>query len=93
MNRRRVLTSKDSRKAVFDRDIVMSSKTTIHFVNASTQQPMTLDLKGDWLDRSAEITLQGRPVGNISRSFMDFGQLVSDRQIVRRACCRYCDIY
>ncbi|KAL9125445.1 MAG: hypothetical protein Q9217_005354 [Psora testacea] len=59
---------------------LLSSKSTIHFTNASTHQPMVLDLKGDWLDRSAEISLQGRPVGNISRSFMNFGQLVSDRQ-------------
>ena len=64
----------------------MSSKSTIHFTNASTGQAMELDLKGDWLDRSAQVTLQGRPVASISRSFMNFGQLVSDRQTYYVSC-------
>ena len=58
----------------------MSSKSTIHFTNTATGQAVELDLKGDWLDRSAQVTLQGRPVATISRNFMNFGQLVGDRQ-------------
>ncbi|KAG8533269.1 uncharacterized protein KY384_002052 [Bacidia gigantensis] len=71
---------KFSRLAIDKLLAVLSSKSTISFINASTNQSMTLDLKGDWLDRSAEVTLQGRPVATISRSFLNFGQLVSDKQ-------------
>ena len=59
---------------------LMSSKSEINFINAADKQPLTLFLKGDWLDRSAEVSLGGRPVATISRSFLNFGQLVSDKQ-------------
>ena len=65
---------------------MMSSKSEITFVNAADKQPITLHLKGDWLDRSAEVALNGRPVATISRSFMNFGQLVSDRQTYYVSC-------
>ena len=64
----------------------MSSKSEISFTNKSDGSPITLNLKGDWLDRSAEISLGGRPVASISRSFMNFGQLVSDRQTYFVSC-------
>ena len=59
---------------------LMSSRSEISFTNKSDGAPITLHLKGDWTDRSAEITLNGRPVASIGRSFMNFGQLISDRQ-------------
>ena len=39
-----------------------------------------LKVKGDWFDRRASITTKdGRPVANISRSFMNAGYLISDK--------------
>ena len=58
----------------------MSSKSEISFTNKSDGTAITLNLKGDWMDRSAEVSLAGRPVATISRNFMNFGQIVSDRQ-------------
>ena len=58
----------------------MSSKSEISFTNKSDGAAITLHLKGDWKDRSAEVSLRGPTLATISRSFMNFGQLVSDRQ-------------
>ena len=60
--------------------VVFGSKSSIHFTNASNNEPVELELKGDWLDRSAKVTFQGRPVATIGRSYMNFGQMFSDRQ-------------
>ena len=65
---------------------LLSSKSEINFTNKADGASITLDLKGDWADRSAEVTLGGRPVATISRSFMNFGQLVSDRQTYYVSC-------
>lgn len=60
--------------------VVLGSKSSIHFINASNSEAVKLELKGDWLDRSAKVTFQGRPVATIGRSYMNFGQMFSDRQ-------------
>ncbi|KIW39399.1 uncharacterized protein PV06_09170 [Exophiala oligosperma] len=59
---------------------VLSSKSTIHFQNQSDGSQIELNLKGDWLDRSATITLAGRPVASISRSFMNARQIFGGKQ-------------
>ncbi|KAL6248111.1 hypothetical protein RBB50_004365 [Rhinocladiella similis] len=59
---------------------VLSSKSTIHFQNQSDGSQIELELKGDWMDRSATITLAGRPVANISRSFMNVRQIFGNKQ-------------
>jgi len=41
---------------------------------------LELQLRGDWFDRSAEITLDGVPVGRIARSFMNMREVLSDKQ-------------
>lgn len=64
----------------------MSSRSEINFTNKSDGSPITLHLKGNWTDRSAEITLNDRPVASIGRSFMNFGQLISDRQTYFVSC-------
>ena len=35
---------------------MLSSHSTAHFKNASDDQPVELEIKGDWFDRSASIT-------------------------------------
>ena len=50
------------------------------FVNASTGQPIELLIKGDWLDRSADIRLGGLVVATISRNFLNAGQIFGNQQ-------------
>lgn len=39
-----------------------------------------IQLKGDWFDRSAEMTLDGIPIGRISRSFVNMREMMFDKQ-------------
>ena len=50
------------------------------YQNATTRRAEELKLRGNWLDRKAEITLGGVPVRRISRQFMNAGQLLFDKQ-------------
>ncbi len=50
------------------------------FTNASTHAPVELVVKGDWLDRSATITMGGIVVATISRSFMNTRQIFGGQQ-------------
>lgn len=63
-----------------------SSKSTVKFVNASNQQPLELRVKGDWLDRSAMITLgekgSERIVAQMSRSFANAREIFGNKQTV-----------
>ena len=61
---------------------VLSSHSTVHFKNASDNQQVELEVKGDWFDRSASITWGGRPVAHISRSFFNVRQMFGDKQTV-----------
>ncbi|UZJ55507.1 hypothetical protein CBS101457_004827 [Exobasidium rhododendri] len=62
--------------------IAIGTKLTAKFTNsAGNGQDMTLHLKGDLFDRSAEITTaEGIPVARIARSFLNAGQLFFDQQ-------------
>lgn len=63
---------------------VGSSKSTVEFVNNIDRTPVTLYVKGDWFDRSANITLgeEGRVVAAISRSFFNAREIFGDKQTV-----------
>ena len=50
------------------------------YQNTTTGRAEQLELRGDWFDRKAEITLGGVPVGRISRQFMNAGQMLFDQQ-------------
>ena len=50
------------------------------FTNASTNQPVELLVKGDWLDRSATITMGNITVATISRNFANMGQIFGGQQ-------------
>lgn len=60
--------------------LVLSSRSTVHFLNASDGQEAELEVKGDWFDRSADITFGGRPVAHISRSFFNVRQIFGEKQ-------------
>ncbi|KAM0701312.1 hypothetical protein Q7P35_011673 [Cladosporium inversicolor] len=57
-----------------------SSKSSVHFKNAADGQAVELDLKGDWFDRSAKITLNGQPVAEVSRKFFNVREMFGDKQ-------------
>ncbi|KAK3116279.1 hypothetical protein LTR53_003531 [Teratosphaeriaceae sp. CCFEE 6253] len=59
---------------------LMGSKSSVHFKNASDGQEVELEVKGDWFDRSAEITFAGRPVAVIGRSFFNVREIFGDKQ-------------
>lgn len=59
-----------------------SSKSSIHFKNAADGQEVELNIKGDWFDRSADISFDGRPVAHISRSFFNVREIFGDKQTV-----------
>ncbi|KAF1985500.1 DUF567-domain-containing protein [Aulographum hederae CBS 113979] len=59
---------------------LMSSKSSCHFINASDGREMELDIKGDWFDRSANITCQGQPVATLSREFFNMREMFVDKQ-------------
>lgn len=59
-----------------------TSKSSVHFKNAADGQQIELDLKGDWFDRSATISLGGRPVAEVARKFFNMREMFGDKQTV-----------
>ncbi|CAK1355531.1 uncharacterized protein RHO25_000789 [Cercospora beticola] len=57
-----------------------SSKSTVKFVNAADKAPIELQVKGDWFDRKASITLGDRVVAQISRSFANAREIFGNKQ-------------
>lgn len=74
---------------------LMGSKSEILFKNASDGKEIVLELKGDWLDKSAEIKLGDQVVASISRKFFNAREFFGDKQTVshcRPECVRSCGI-
>lgn len=59
---------------------VVGAKMLATFTNASNGQPIELLVKGNWSDRSATITLDGRVVGEIGRNFFNMAQIFGGQQ-------------
>ena len=59
---------------------LIGSKSSVLFKNASDGKEIELNVKGDWFDRSAEITWEGRPVAVISRQFFNAREFFGDKQ-------------
>ncbi|KAK0282888.1 hypothetical protein LTR35_006680 [Friedmanniomyces endolithicus] len=59
---------------------MIGSRSTVTFKNASDGTDVELEVKGDWMDKSADITFAGREVAKISRSFFNVRQLMGDSQ-------------
>jgi hypothetical protein len=64
--------------------LVLKSKMRATFINASDKQPVELEVRGDWLDRSATITdlKNGRVVAQISRSRFNMREILGGQQSV-----------
>jgi uncharacterized protein YxjI len=58
------------------------SRSTVEFINNADRRAMELEVKGDWLDRSATITLADRVVAQISRSLINVREVIGDKQTV-----------
>ncbi|EGP91871.1 unnamed protein product [Zymoseptoria tritici ST99CH_1A5] len=56
------------------------SKSSVHFKNASDGRDIELLVKGDWFDRSANITLNDRVVATVGRQFANARELVGGKQ-------------
>ena len=61
---------------------LMGSKSVVTFKNASDGKDVELEVNGDWIDRSAEITWEGKPVATISRKFFNAREFFGDKQTV-----------
>lgn len=68
---------------------MIGSRSTVTFKNAADNEPVELEVKGDWIDRSAEITWGERQVAHIGRSFFNVRQIFGDKQTVSLSTC--CD--
>ena len=44
----------------------------------ATNQVIELKVQGDWVNRSANITIQGRPVAFVRRSFLNKASVLAD---------------
>lgn len=65
---------------------LIGSRSTVVFKNAADGNQVELEVKGDWIDRSAEISFGGRPVAHISRSFINVREIFGDKQTVSLTC-------
>lgn len=61
---------------------MLGSKSEVTFKNASNGHKIELEVKGNWIDRSAEITWGGTPVAQISRSWFSAREWFGDKQTV-----------
>ncbi|EMC91267.1 hypothetical protein BAUCODRAFT_320234 [Baudoinia panamericana UAMH 10762] len=59
---------------------LIGSASSVVFKNAADGQQAEIDVKGDWFDRSAELTFGGRPVAHIGRSFFNVREIFGDKQ-------------
>lgn len=64
---------------------LMGSRSVITFRNAADGREIELEIKGDWFDRSAEISWEGRPIAAISRKFFNAREWFGDKQTVSRS--------
>ena len=62
---------------------LVGSKSTVTFKNAADGKDVSLVVKGDWFDRSAEITTEkGQVIASISRKFFNAREWFGDKQTV-----------
>ena len=61
---------------------LLGSKSIVTFKNASDGKDVELEVHGDWFDRSAEITWNGKPVAVVSRKFFNAREWFGDKQTV-----------
>ena len=65
------------------RIIVGGARMTISFTNtASNNEPVELQLSGNWVDRYASLTWNDRPVAQITRDFLNARQILGDADTV-----------
>lgn len=61
---------------------LLGTHSTCTFTNAANGQEVAIEIKGDWIDRSAEMTWDGKTVATIARSFFNVREILGDQQTV-----------
>lgn len=62
---------------------VGGARMTISFTNtASNNEPIELQLAGNWIERYASLTWNDRPVAQITRDFLNARQILGDADTV-----------
>lgn len=59
---------------------LFGSRSTVHFANASDGKELELEVKGDWMDRSADIKIDDRVVASIARKFFNVREILGGQQ-------------
>ncbi|TKA21673.1 hypothetical protein B0A50_08762 [Salinomyces thailandicus] len=59
---------------------LLGTHSTCTFTNAADGKETAIEIKGDWIDRSAEMTWEGKPIATIARSFMNVREIFGDKQ-------------
>ncbi|GAB1729340.1 hypothetical protein NU195Hw_g5485t1 [Hortaea werneckii] len=59
---------------------LLGTHSTCSFTNAANGQEVAIEIKGDWIDRSAEMTWDGKTVATIARSFFNVREILGDQQ-------------
>jgi uncharacterized protein YxjI len=61
---------------------VIGSKMTAKFINAADNQPLEIECRGNWLDKSCEMVLvhTGQKVASISRNMLNLRDFFGDKQ-------------
>lgn len=61
---------------------LLGTHSTCSFTNAANGQEVAIEIKGDWIDRSAEMVWDGKTVATIARSFFNVREILGDQQTV-----------
>ncbi|KAI6801497.1 hypothetical protein KC332_g6838 [Hortaea werneckii] len=59
---------------------LLGTHSTCTFTNAANGQEVAIEIKGDWIDRSAEMMWDGKTVATIARSFFNVREILGDQQ-------------
>ena len=61
---------------------LIGTHSTCTFKNASDGKDCEIEVKGDWIDRSAEMKWNGQVVASIARSFANVREILGGQQTV-----------
>lgn len=59
---------------------LVGSRSTVHFKNSADGKDIELEVKGDWMDRSADIKIGDRVVASIARKFFNVREILGGQQ-------------
>jgi hypothetical protein len=71
-------------RATTNPHLVGGARMTVSFNNSASgnNEPVELEVAGNWIDRYATISLGGQPVAEITRNFLNARQILGDADTV-----------